>query len=62
MYLDNVIKIFKLIDAYLKDVDVVPSRLREAGFLHNLKKCCCFLDGVTYLGRITKPGAQTIDH
>ena len=43
-------------EQYVKDFDVVLTRLREAGVTLNLEKCTWFSDEVEYLGHIVRPG------
>ena len=56
VYLDDVIIFSASAEKHVKDVDVVLTRLREAGVTLNLEKCTWFSDEVEYLGDIVRPG------
>ena len=56
VYLDDFIIFSASAEQHVKEVDVVLSRLREAGVLLNLEKCTWFYDEVEYLGHIVRPG------
>ena len=56
VYLDDVIIFSTSAEQQVKDVDVVLTRLREAGVTLNLEKCTWFSDEVEYLGHIVRPG------
>jgi len=56
VYLDDVIIFSASAEQHVKDVDVVLTRLREAGVTLNLEKCTWFSDEVEYLGHIVRPG------
>jgi len=43
-------------EQHVKGVDVVLTRLREAGVTLNLEKCTWFSDEVEYFGHIVRPG------
>jgi len=52
IYLDDVVIFSAYAEQHVKDVDVVLTRLREAGVTLNLEKCIWFSDEVEYLGHI----------
>jgi len=56
VYLDDVIIFSASAERHVKDVDVVLTRLREAGVTLNLEKCTWFSDIVKYLGHVVRPG------
>ena len=56
VYLDDVVIFSASAEQHVKDVDVVLTRLREAGVTLNLEKCTWFSDEVEYLGHIVRPG------
>jgi len=56
IYLDDVIVFSASAEQHVKDVDVVLTRLREAGVTLNLEKCTWFSDEVEYLGHFVRPG------
>ena len=56
VYLNDVIILSASADQHVKDVDVVSTRLREAGVTLHLEKCTWFSDEVEYLGHIVRPG------
>ena len=56
VYVDDVIIFSASTEQHVKDVDVVLSRLREAGVTLNLEKCTWFSDEVEYPGHIVRPG------
>jgi len=56
VYLDDVIIFSSSAEQHVKDVDVVVTRLCEAGVTLNLEKCTWFSDKVECLGHIVGPG------
>jgi len=54
--LDDFIIFSTSAEQHVKDVDVVLTRLREAGVTLNIEKCTWFSDEVEYLGHIVRPG------
>jgi len=56
VYIDDVIIFFASAEQHVKDVNVVSTRLREAGVTLNLEKCTWLSDEVEYLGHIVRPG------
>lgn len=56
VYLDDVIIFSASAEQHVKDVDVVLTRLLEAGVTLNLEKCTWFSDEVEYPGHIVRPG------
>jgi len=62
VYLDDVIIFSESAEQHVKDVDVVLTRLREAGVTLNLEKCTWFSDEVEYLGQIVRPGQLHVLH
>jgi len=56
VYLDDVIIFSASAEQHVKDVDVVPTRLREAGVTLSLEKCTWVSDEVEYLGHIVRRG------
>jgi len=56
VYLDDVIIFSASAEQHVKDVDVVLTRLREAGVTLNLEKCTWFSDENEYFGHIVRPG------
>jgi len=56
VYLNDVIMFSASAEQHVKDVDVVLTRLREAGVTLNLDKCTWFSDEVQYLRHIVRPG------
>jgi len=56
VYLDDVTIFSASAEQHFKDVDVVLTRLREAGVTLHLEKCTWFSDEVEYLGHIVRPG------
>jgi len=54
--LDDVFIFSASAEQHVKDVDVVLTRLREAGVTLNRDKCTWFSDEVEYLGHIVRPG------
>ena len=56
VYVDDVIILDASAEQHVKDVDVVFTRLREAGVTLNLETCTWFSDEVEYLGHIVRPG------
>ena len=56
VYLDDVIIFSASAEQHVKDVDVVLTRLREAGVTLNAEKCTWFSNEVEYLGHIVRPG------
>jgi len=56
VYIDDVIIFSASAEQHVKDVDVVLTRLREAGVTLNVEKCTWFSDEVEYLGHIVRPG------
>jgi len=56
VYLDDVIIFSASAELHVKEVDVVLTRLREAGVTLNLERCTWFSDEFEYLGHIVRPG------
>ena len=56
VYVDDVIILDASAEQHVKDVDVVLTRLREAGVTLNLEKCTWFSDEVECLGHIFRQG------
>jgi len=56
VYLDDIIIFSANAEHYVKDVDTVLHRLREAGVTLNLEKCAWFSDEGESLGHIVRPG------
>jgi len=56
VYLNDVIIFSASAEQHFKDVEVVLTRLREAGVTRNLEKCTWSSDEVEYLGHIVRPG------
>jgi len=56
VYLDDVIIFSASAEQHVKEVDVILTRLREAGVTLNLDKCTWFSDEVEYLGHIVRRG------
>lgn len=47
--------------AHIKDVNMVPYTVREAGVSLNVKTCCFYTHSVKYLGNVIKTELLTID-
>jgi len=56
VYLDDVIIFSESEEKHVKDVNVILTRLREAGFTLSLETCTWFSDKVEYLRHIVRPG------
>jgi len=56
VYIDDVIIFSASAEKHFKDVDVVLTRLSEAGVTLNLEKGTWLSDEVEYLGHIVRPG------
>jgi len=56
VYLDDVIIFSASAEQHVKEVDVILTRLLEAGVTLNLEKCTWFSDEVEYLGHFVRPG------
>jgi len=56
VYLDDFIIFSASAELHVKDVEVVLTRLREAGVTLNLEKCKWFSDDVENRGHVFRPG------
>jgi len=56
VYLDDVIVFSKTADDHVRSLDIILSRLRQAGVKLHLEKCSFFKREVEYLGHLVCPG------